>query len=297
MKINLILHPDEFTSFRSRYLVDLFGEYFNYLEYDDNVTYDKQNSLFATRPSNNNWTDRFSDQGYKVIIDNLWERPETKNPNEISCENWFWYNEALWNHALGHNTYVPNKTYKKLAFMPIRHLSPARAFLLDTLSHKFDQLIYSCVDRNIFLPGDGDTAHSEWERFFNPEWYDDTFFSIVAETFVDCRDKFITEKTFKPIAFFHPFVIFGQTQTLKKLRNLGFATFDNIFDESYDNEENIDSRLKIILNNVENFEQMPYDALTLEKLQHNHNLFFDFERVKNGIVNEVIMPLLELINE
>ena len=45
---------------------------------------------------------------------------------------------------------------------------------------------------------------------------------------------FITEKTFKPIIANQVFIIIGPRGILKKLRSLGFKTFDKFFDESYD---------------------------------------------------------------
>lgn len=44
----------------------------------------------------------------------------------------------------------------------------------------------------------------------------------------------LTEKTYKPIAFFMPFIIVGNPQILKKLRQAGYRTFAKWWDESYD---------------------------------------------------------------
>jgi hypothetical protein len=70
--------------------------------------------------------------------------------------------------------------------------------------------------------------------------YADSYCSFVSETLYDAEQSggsFITEKTFKAIANAHPFVIFGCPNTLLTLRQLGYRTFDNFIDNSYDSEQ------------------------------------------------------------
>jgi len=48
------------------------------------------------------------------------------------------------------------------------------------------------------------------------------------------RYGFITEKTFRPMACGHPFIVLGNNNILKTLHDLGFETFGSLWDESYD---------------------------------------------------------------
>ena len=135
------------------------------------------------------------------------------------------------------------------------------------------------------------------QRYFNPAWYDSTHFSIVSETTTYSKYSLhVTEKTFKPISFYHPFVVFGQTGTLAYLHELGFETFENLFDESYDTVEDQPTRLAQIVDNVQNFKEQAYDKLTREKLRHNHNLFYNADRVQQMLVTDVVNPLLDYVN-
>jgi hypothetical protein len=104
-----------------------------------------------------------------------------------------------------------------------------------------------------------------------------------------------TEKTYKPIAFFHPFIIWGQKGILNHLHNQGFESFTNLFNEDYDNRVSIDNRLKIIIDNIKFFNKVPYDSITLDKLQHNHSLFFNTELIKQRIFDEIVNPILEWV--
>ena len=69
-----------------------------------------------------------------------------------------------------------------------------------------------------------------------PEIFLDTWVSVISEaSFADSDNTlFLSEKIFKPIACNHPFIIAGNRGSLKKLRELGYRTFDGYIDESYD---------------------------------------------------------------
>ena len=291
-KITLITHRTDFSSIKSAYLQPIFFEYFNIVEFDPTATYDKNSIVVTNCLNKNNW---YKNLDYKIIVDNLWEvrQPVNFNAHVWINKNWFWYNEALWYIALGYNNYIPLKTYNKLALMPMRLGRPHRDQLLIAMTPYLDQMIYSYNARGIFLPNDADEVSGSWQRFFNRQWYDDTYFSIVAESTVSTPELFITEKTLKPIAYQHPFLILGQPKVLDYLRSQGFETYNNIFDESYDDEYDLDKRLEKIINNVKEFNQIPYDAITLEKLIHNQNLFFNKELIIERIRKEIIEPTLE----
>lgn len=65
--------------------------------------------------------------------------------------------------------------------------------------------------------------------------YNQSAYSIVAETSADNRYSFPTEKVIKPIMAQRLFVVFSGVHYLRTLRQLGFQTFDGVIDESYDN--------------------------------------------------------------
>ena len=130
--------------------------------------------------------------------------------------------------------------------------------------------------------------------------YEDSYFSIVSECVVPLAEHdpgmlehmkgqalsiesipqlFITEKTWKPIARYHPFIIHGCYGTLVYLKCLGYETFPEFFDESYDTEEDPIERLKLIVENIQRLVEMPKHELAqlfqsvIPKLEHNRNLF------------------------
>jgi hypothetical protein len=291
-KITLIINDSDFTILHSLYLEPIFNEYFDTVRYDADATYSK-NSIVVTNCLNvDQW---YKHLNCKIIVDNMWEEviPTNISSHIWTNKNWFWYNESLWYNDLGYHNYIPKKTYKKTALMPMNMHCYHRELLFNALKPYLDQFIYSYASRGILLPDGGDPNSANWQRFFNRQWYDDTHFSIVAETRAIESGLFITEKTFKPIAFFHPFMILGQPTILSYLHSQGFETFNNIFDESYDTDDNIISRVTKIVDNVKSFRQVEYDNITRDKLEHNHNLFFNKKLVIDKIIKEIIEPTLE----
>jgi len=78
--------------------------------------------------------------------------------------------------------------------------------------------------------------------------YLNTYFYICSETFTQVHGdyKSITEKVFKPMVNYLPFVFVAYPGALQLLRNLGFKTFHPFIDESYDTELNESKRLNML---------------------------------------------------
>lgn len=78
-------------------------------------------------------------------------------------------------------------------------------------------------------------------------FYQNSLVSIVTETNWDIPHLTSTEKSFKPFKEKHPFIIVGVNGALKSMRELGFQTFSEFWDESYDETKDPHVRLiKII---------------------------------------------------
>lgn len=92
--------------------------------------------------------------------------------------------------------------------------------------------------------------------------YEQTFLHIVTETTISNNSIFFSEKIFKPMAFGQPFLLVGNPFSLKKLKEMGYQTFDKWFDESYDNETDEYRRIQHIVKIVDGLRNK-----TVEELQ------------------------------
>lgn len=87
--------------------------------------------------------------------------------------------------------------------------------------------------------------------------YEQTYFSVVTETFFfnaerpDEYGRFLSEKTFKPVAMKHPFIVLSTPFFLVKFRELGYKSFSPYINEDYDNEENDSNRMMMIVKEIE----------------------------------------------
>jgi hypothetical protein len=78
-------------------------------------------------------------------------------------------------------------------------------------------------------------------------YYQTSLISVVTETNFQNNDIFNTEKIFKPMVHRHPFILVGPYKTLEHLKDMGYKTFSDFWDESYDDiEDPFERLLKIV---------------------------------------------------
>jgi len=307
-RIKLLLNNNDPTSFSKDHMRAMFSKYFDIETYQPNCTYDKSctvlavNSFKLGQHNPDYWYRPFLEQGYKVIVDNLWEiksflpdhYPDYTGDSFVAqLPNWFWYNEAVWYDYLGYRSYQPDRNYSKLALMPMRVDRGHRRDMIIELSGVLDHMIWSFTAHGRSLPDDLPWDHPDYQRYFNPAWYNSTHFSIVVETVIDNPEIFVTEKTFKPMAFYHPFIVMAQAGHLEYLRGQGFETYSNLFDESYDSIEDSHERLAAVVTAIKNFSLEPYDKLTQQKINHNYQRFYNMDLVNAQLVKELINPIYD----
>lgn len=107
--------------------------------------------------------------------------------------------------------------------------------------------------------------------------YSNSLINIVNETYFFNNIIHITEKTYKPIAYMQPFIMVGAPGSLKHIKDMGFKTFDQYWDESYDLEKDHVKRLTMIMNLVESISNWPeeqriqFSHAVVDILEHNQH--------------------------
>ena len=108
------------------------------------------------------------------------------------------------------------------------------------------------------------------------EKFHQSYLNIITETYYKDDTLFLSEKIFKPMWHCQPFVVYGNPGTLVQLKKLGYKTFSNFIDESYDNESCAVKRLELLVDSIKDFINKPTDELTtiMEKMKpiFRHNL-------------------------
>jgi len=108
-------------------------------------------------------------------------------------------------------------------------------------------------------------------------FYKEVFCDVVTESRFAQPTGFISERTLIPMVFKKPFIMIGPPHTLKYLKQLGFKTFDQIWDESYDDIEDHELRLKTIFKILDDINECKIEFLkeiymnASDILEHNYN--------------------------
>ena len=90
-----------------------------------------------------------------------------------------------------------------------------------------------------------------------PEVFKNCLIQIVPETHED--RFFLTEKTAIPLFFNKPFIVAGSKGYHKKLQQLGFQLYDEIFDYSFDDVDDINVRYEMIVETVKPLVSLSYN--------------------------------------
>jgi hypothetical protein len=150
-----------------------------------------------------------------------------------------------------------------------------------------------------------------WNRKISPyltssyvhEMYTNSYFNIVTETAYNWdissilgNSVYLSEKTLKPMFGMQPFIVVTNSGYLDFLRELGFKTFPEFFDESYDEIENPLERMNIIVNEIQKICSLSYEEIhdkyysIFDKLEHNRNRLLeisDDKKIVHGNYSDI----------
>jgi len=186
-------------------------------------------------------------------------------------------------HLAGMKDHEPDRDF--LCLMCDKEERPHRKLLHQKITSAglTDNAIYKFAKRSDQTHSDLNGQYQErvMEGFFwldglpPLQYYNRTNFELVAETQTQINhdDTFeLTEKTTKPISIKHPFMILSNFNFLKNLHRLGFKTFHEHIDESYDEKTDVNERIDIIVRNlgILSKDSQRFYSDTHQIREHNH---------------------------
>lgn len=173
---------------------------------------------------------------------------------------------------------------------------PHKCFFIDTLC-KYDLIENNLVSWHKFNFGNFNFKHfnnepitlddisSGVEIINYPLYYHQAFMDFVCESFSEILD--ISEKTYKAIAAKKPFLSLGYKGLYKKLQDLGFVLYDEIFDYEFDEYYSYEKRVRSAVQQVKNLQGQDFKELKQSiqpKLEHNYQ---NLVKLGNDIPEEV----------
>ena len=132
--------------------------------------------------------------------------------------------------------------------------------------------------------------------FLNIVLYFHSYIDVVTMAEYDNKGVYLDEKIYKSFACLKPFIIVGQYETLKTLKSYGFKTFSPIINEDYDNEQDSEKRMDMVIQEIKKFSEMPITEVDRIFWQFKDILVHNFLHLKKYI-NDIDDTLIKEICE
>ncbi len=151
----------------------------------------------------------------------------------------------------------------------INNISPI-TFDADNTKPVYDHRLYPNYDKRFNVI-----------KSHRPEkYYDEAVISIISESRFTQPWPNISEKTLNSIIMLKPFIMVAAPGTLAMLKEMGFKTFGDYWDESYDSIIHNDERLIRICETIKNISQMPLEDLVKMYKDMEHILYHNLKNIE-----------------
>jgi hypothetical protein len=311
--------------------VDLTGDYYTLHNFDFKK-YHRKIALLDIKPANYRYAKNLEftvelkrrinflkQNNFKIIVSCPWESAEnfqnsnlfpTGYKNEFlwhGQQSWFWFYMVI-KHIKNNLSF--DHSNKKYDFLYLnKQPRPHRVKLYEKLiqNNCLKNSLYSFTDYKTPLNPVYELPWIDVKQKY-PDYgfdqdiyekpYNETGCSIVSETNDNNTDVFMTEKIWKPIIAGHVFIVHGNYQYLKKLRELGFKTFESVFDESYDNIQNPNKRIDALAELIQKLKGSDWEEIykqTEDIREHNRKTFWTKNYLSN-LVNKELLRWFEFVD-
>lgn len=166
------------------------------------------------------------------------------------------------------------------------------------------QKYYTLIDKEFVLDKNLDIIDSNLQPTVSDDLtvlHKRSHISVICETKFYEHEVTVTEKTYKAIAYKHPFIIVGPRHFLKHLRELGYQTFHPFINENYDDISDHVERFDAVISEMHRLASL--SNLELDRLQKNlkdiveynhsiHNKNFNYLDSKT-----TLFPYIDMFNK
>ena len=217
--------------------------------------------------------------------------------------DWFWFfmyeqhkdNDYNFDHSVKkYDFFYLNKWARPHRRMLFQKLHEGNLLKNSIISYR--QQPYNIVlDKVYELPGIKEYPLYGKDHLIFEKPYNVSAINLVSETNDNNTEIFMTEKIWKPILAGQPFLVHGNKNYLKKLRELGFETYGRWFDESYDEISDRNKKIIKIYDCCGEVVKMNYNKFydDCKNIRiHNQKQFYNIEKLKE-IINQRIKNFVE----
>lgn len=223
---------------------------------------------------------------------------------------WYWIMDHPNFLRFNYHQYDQQPRHQYKFFMQLSLQRRDRDQLFEQITPVKNMGLYSYRSQGVHLPNDVDpTQVHGWQRYINWDWINSCSMTLVVESNLDDNDftgisitrnnnRFICEKTYKPLAYGHAFLLAGNQGNLAHVREQGFETFPELWDEDYDNLPHYTDRVTKLVDIIKNFDPASLSQPRVQqKIAHNRARFFDTELIQRLQKETVVDPVLKFVYE
>jgi hypothetical protein len=210
----------------------------------------------------------------------------------------YWWNHAMlaldWYRFAEHDPALQiTNCYQKLFLIYCRDTTGSRTYRKTFISGVKEKNIVDDCQIGSFL---NYSVTSDSSAIYDSVDHIQTAISVVLETVFDSRIH-LTEKSLRPLACGHPFILAAGPGSLALLRKYGFRTFSPFIDETYDTVQDNDLRLDHILTEMKRIQLLPdYEK---SQLINQCNLIAEFNKkhfFSTDFFNQIVKELQDNVN-
>jgi hypothetical protein len=248
----------------------------------------------AAHDFNLRWIDPLNLQKTWILLHSELNSTELKKYESTgSFVGAYWWSHAMlaldWYRFAQHDpSLTVTNQYQKLFLIYCRDTSGLRTYRKTFMSSLEEKNITNDCQIGSFLNYIGT---SESSAVYDSVDFNNSGISIVLETVFDSRIH-LTEKTLRPLACGHPFMLAAGPGSLELLKHYGFKTFSPYINESYDSIKDDDLRLQAVLSEMKRIQILP--TVDLDNLINQCNLIAEFNKkhfFSTEFFNQVVKEL------
>lgn len=217
-------------------------------------------------------------------------------------ETWCSYKDA--ERVLRQAFSAEQKRFEFNFVCPQRIYKPHRAALQNSLNDRIGNISLQTKGIELAYPN---LSVEEYDNTYNnlanllamKKNYNTALFTIVSESQYSEQYGIITEKTFNAIVAGHPFLLCAHQYAIEDLRDYGFLSWNYLFDEMYDELDNV-VRMKDMLTSNANFVYDKLNPVEMQKIYNDckniieFNRDYFFKQFGNRLIDELRLDLLNL---
>lgn len=206
----------------------------------------------------------------------------------------------------------PHRDYIMLAFqtsgLADKSIVNYREFFQGAVIDSLTDLVHQQFDQPIQFPYVSPNIDPSWEVTENLhrgissiapwEIYRHTKYSVVCETLGSGGCFFMSEKTTKAMLAKRVFVSVGAANFISGLHQLGFKTFGNIIDESYDSVKDNVKRYQLAFEQIKQLaalDPVEVQTQTADIVEHNYQRLYTLRRETRARMLELICREIESV--